>query len=103
MALSFVESACGGLFTLNTLYQSIHKSQHDAAWNIDCLGLRINPEVTQYFPAILFTLTVRTHQTHAQCWFYVKPDLSARDAANPESLLGLHACVHRGYMHSDGS
>ena len=50
---------------------SIQKSQHDAAWSI--LPFRF----------------VHSHRSHApeSCpVFYAEPDLSARDASNPESL-----------------
>ena len=70
MSWSFVESACGVLFTLNALRPSRN-------FNMMLLG--------QCFPSILFTVTVRMHQSHAQC-STSKPDLSARDASNPESL-----------------
>ena len=68
MSWSFVESACGGLFTLYKCFISIPKSQH--------------------VMSILPFHFVHSHRSHApeSCpVFYAEPDLSARDASNPES------------------
>lgn len=75
MSWSFVESACGGLFTLNALYPSRNLSMM-------LLG--------QYFPSVLFTVTVRMHQSHAQCStqslirrLEMHPTLKAQPAVQP--------------------